>query len=108
MEIEPICENEVELSPWKREVSQQFKHTTGRAVPVMEGYLPGAAKNRLSINEGEQTESTRRQREASMRESTQRRQSAAKGESRRFSFMSSSAEFNKLLIESQQNSQKSD
>ncbi len=78
--------------------------STGGAVPVMEGYLPGAARNnRLSINNGENTETTRRQREASMKESTRRRESAAKGESRRFSFMSSSAEFNKLLIESLQN-----
>ena len=95
-----IEEVEVELTPWKQAFSQQAMaqkppafFSTGGAVPVMEGYLPGAARNRLSINEGEHTETTRRQREASMKESTRRRESAAKGESRRFSFMSSSAEF---------------
>ena len=99
---------DIEMSPWKETFSKQFKYTTGRPVPVVEGYLPGAAKNRLSINEGDDSPSARRQREASIREGSRRRESAAKGESRRFSFMSSAAEFNKLLIESQQNEKKKD
>ena len=110
MEIQPASDKdepkrEIHLSPWKYHFSKQFENgsSTTTAVPLVEGYLPGAAKNRLSINEGENSESTRRQREASIREGTLRRESVKKGESRRFSFMSSSAEFNKLLIESQQN-----
>ena len=105
-EIYPVSDDDVEASsPWKRHFSRQYKYTTGRPVPVVEGYLPGAAKNRLSVKEDENSETSRRQRESSIREGTRRRESAAKGESRRFSFMSSAAEFYKLLIESQQNKQ---
>ena len=92
-EIYPVSDDDVEASsPWKRHFSRQYKYTTGRPVPVVEGYLPGAAKNRLSVKEDENSETSRRQRESSIREGTRRRESAAKGESRRFSFMSSAAE----------------
>ena len=71
-----------------------------KAVPVMEGYLPGAARNSLKLKSNDEQEN-RRERQASIREGSQRRRESAtnaKGETRRFSFMSSPSDFNNLLI----------
>ena len=73
MNYKSIPVRQVEISPWQTLVHEEFDAKTETAVPITEGYLPGAARDKMELKDENDVERGHRRREASMRESTQRR-----------------------------------